>query len=60
MNFKTGLIKKKTGQASIEYIVLAAVILSLMLLSVNRFFPDIKKNLDEKFFKRSVERIVAE
>lgn len=60
MAFIKFLINRNKGQATIEYLILTALIIGILALSVSNFFPSIKKSLDEKFFQTAVKKIIGE
>jgi uncharacterized protein (UPF0333 family) len=59
MNFKTGLIMRKNGQASIEYIILMAVLIGLLTIWLGSLFPNLRSSLEANFFNPAVEKIVS-
>ena len=48
------------AQATVEYLILAAVILALLIGWLDRLFPAIRDNLRSGFFEPAVDKIVNE
>lgn len=48
------------AQASLEYVILMAVLLGLITVWLGGLFPSLRDNLEVNFFNRAVNKIVAD
>lgn len=58
--FKNNSHSARIGQASLEYVILMAVLIGLVTVWLAGLFPSLRDNLEANFFNRAVNKIVSD